>query len=143
MSCCPHRVRSEDILDLMFSIAPQFETTDPVKLASYERLIDALRCMVNERLLGCCATLAFANLLAHYLSIQSNPSLGVTNSMTEGQLSISYANTVNASFYSSTPYGQAFKQLISNVVATPITTNQGRRWVGPSCCGSYGFGFWP
>lgn len=39
---------NQQIIDMLFIIAPQFVTDDPIKLAQYNSLIDALRCMVNE-----------------------------------------------------------------------------------------------
>lgn len=139
---CDNTITDAEILALLFVIAPQFQTTDPVKLASYATLIEALRCMINTRLLGCCAVLAFANLLAHYLTLQGNSIMGVSNSISEGQLSISMANTVNGNFFGSSPYGQSYWQLIKNVRIGPYVTNSRRSFYGPSCCGyGYGFGF--
>ena len=140
---CNGTLTDQEIIDLLFIIAPQFVTTDPVKLAQYATLIEALRCMINVRLLGCCAALAFANLLAHYLSLQLNPALGLSTSLTEGQLSIGLASTVSTgSFYFSTPYGQAYWQLVSKFKVGAFVTNAGRFGIGsfgygPSCCGGY------
>lgn len=89
MSCAGSLIPNSEIIALLFVIAPQFITTDPEKLAAINTLIDALRCMINEKALGCCAVLAFANLLAHYLTLQINPYIGISNSISEGQLSIS------------------------------------------------------
>lgn len=141
MSCAGSLITNAEIIALLFVIAPQFQTTDPVKLAGYNALIDVLRCMINETALGCCAILAFANLLAHYLTIQINPYLGVSNSISEGQLSISMANTVNGNFWGSTPYGQAYWTLVGNYKVGAYVTNSRRGWIGPSCCGG-GFGPW-
>lgn len=133
---CASNITDDQILALLFLIAPQFATDDPVKIASYKLLIDALRCMINEAALGCCAILAFANLLAHYLMLQTNPSLGITTSLSEGQLSIGYASTVSSGdFYYSTSYGQAYQQLVGRVRMTPYVTNSRRGFYGPSCCG--------
>jgi hypothetical protein len=140
MSCAGSLITNDQILALLFAIAPQFATTDPVKLAGYNALIDALRCMVNEKLLGCCAVLAFANLLAHYLTMQANGYLGITSSISEGQLSISLANTANGNFYGSSPYGQAYWQIIGNFKIGAYVTNSRGGWFGPTCCGSPGFG---
>lgn len=142
MSCAGSTITNDQILALLFVIAPQFATDDPVKLAGYNALIDALRCMINENLLGCCALLAYANLLAHYLTLQLNPILGTSNSISEGQLSISMANTVNGNFFGSTPYGQAYLQIIGKYSVGAYVTNSRRAWYGPSCCsGGYGYGF--
>lgn len=141
---CNGTLTEAEILELLFAIAPQFVTTDPVKLATYTTLIEALRCMINVRLLGCCAALAFANLLAHYLSIQLNPLVGITSNLTEGQLSIGLGNTVaSGNFFFSTPYGQAYWQIISKFKVGGFVTNAPRfgfafgGFYGPSCCGGY------
>lgn len=144
MSCASSKISNEQVLALLFAIAPQFATTDPVKLAAYNLLIDSLRCMINESALGCCGVLAFANLLAHYLTLQLNPYLGVSNSISEGQLSLSLANTVaNGNFWASSPYGQAYWQLVGNYKLGAYVTNT--RMVGgygPQCCNGYGYGFY-
>lgn len=141
MSCAGSTITNAEILALLFAIAPQFATTDPVKLAGYNLLIDALRCMINEKLLGCCAVLAFANLLAHYLTLQINPSLGVAANLHEGQLSIGLVTGANGNFFVSTPYGQAYLQLIGNFKIGAYITNSRGGWYGPTCCGGGGFGF--
>lgn len=140
---CVSTITNEEVLALLFIIAPQLETTDPVKLASYNALLDALRCEVNDRFLGCCATLALANLLAHYLSVSLNPGLGIQTSISEGQLSIGLASSLNSGFFSSSPYGQAYLSLIGKFKIGAMVTNSGRGyWYGPQCCGGgYGFGF--
>lgn len=140
---CNSKVTDAEILALLFIIAPQFSTTDPVKLAAYRNLIEALRCMINETALGCCAVLAFANLLAHYLTLQLNPNLGIVSNMTEGQLSIGYGTTVaNGAFFNSTAYGQAYQQLIGRYKMGAYITNTRRGWYGPACCGG-GQGYGP
>lgn len=126
-------ITAAEVLALLFIIAPQFSTTDPVKLAEYETLINALSCQINCAVLGCCAALAFANLLAHYLTMQNNQYLGIGTSISEGQLSIGFASTVGGSFYGSTPYGQAYQQFLSSYRIGAIVTNTSRRWYGPSC----------
>ena len=134
---CVSKITDDQILALLFIIAPQFATTDPVKIAAYKLLIDALRCMINESALGCCAVLAFANLLAHYLTIQINPNTGITTNLSEGQLSIGFGSTVNSgSFFYSTPYGQAYMQLIGRYKLGAYITNTRRGFYGPTCCSS-------
>ncbi len=133
---CASLITDDQILALLFALAPQFATTDPVKIAAYKVLIDALRCMINESALGCCALLAFANLLAHYLTIQLNPSIGIQTSMSEGQLSIGYASNINSGdFYNSTPYGQQYQMLVKRFIFGAYVSNTRRGWHGPSCCG--------
>lgn len=133
MSDCSH-ITNQQILELLFVIAPQFATTDPVKLQSYNALIDALRCTVNCKRLGCCALLAFANLVAHYLTMQSNPLMGVGTSLSEGQLSIGLSSTTNGNFFGSTPYGQAYQNFLSKIKLTPYVTNSIPVWRGPAGC---------
>lgn len=130
-------VSNDQVLALLFVIAPQFKTDDPVILAGYNALIDALRCMINFRVLGCCALLAFANLLAHYLTLQANPSLGVSSNLSEGQLSIGLATTVSGNFFGSSPYGQAYLQIIGKYRIGAYITNSRRFYYGPPCCGGY------
>ncbi len=143
MSCASSKITNEQVLALLFIIAPQFATTDPVKLAAYNALIDALRCMINEAALGCCAALAFANLLAHYLTLQANPSLGITSSISEGQLSLGFATTAaSGAFFNSTAYGQAYQQLIGRFKMGAYITNTRRGFYGPACCGG-GQGYGP
>lgn len=140
MSDCSKTVTNSEVIALLFAIAPQFKTEDPDILAGYNALLDSLRCLVNTKLLGCCAALALANLLAHYLTLQGNPFLGTEASLTEGQLSITKANTVN-NFYQSTAYGQAYLQIIGRYKVGAYITNTGRGWRGPACCG-FGPGFY-
>jgi hypothetical protein len=129
-------ITNAEILALLFAIAPQFATTDPAKLAGYNSLIDALRCMINCQVLGCCAALAFANLLAHYLTMQGNQYLGVGTNISEGQLSLGLSATINANAFASTPYGQQYLNILAKFRVGALVTNVGPRWYGPSCgCG--------
>lgn len=129
-------ITNAEILAILFVIAPQFATTDPIILGSYNTLIDALRCMINCSLLGCCAELAFANLLAHYLTMQGNQYLGIGTNISEGQLSIGLSSTVNSNAFASTPYGQQYLNILSRFRVGAYVTNIARRFYGPSCgCG--------
>lgn len=139
MSCCPTRVPSQEVLALLFLIAPQFSTDDQEKIDSYLLLIDSLRCMINESALGCCAALAFANLLAHYLTVQANSMTGIATGLHEGQLSISLGTTIGGVPWQSTAYGQAYWQYVSTYKLGAYITNSRRIWVGPACCGGYGY----
>lgn len=132
MSCDP-TVTNAEVLALLFAIAPQLATTDPVKLAQYNVILDSIRCLVNEKALGCCAALALANLLAHFIVMSNNPSLGITTSLTEGQLSIGLANTVGGSAYSATIYGQTYQMLIGKYKVGALVINGGGGWYGPPC----------
>lgn len=124
---------NQEIIDLLFIIAPQFKTTDPVILAGYNILIDALRCQLNFSALGCCYVLAFANLLAHQLTITKFPLLGTSNSISEGQLSISSSFTVNGVSYNSTAYGQAYQTIISRYRIGAYVPSNRLGIYGPPC----------
>lgn len=137
-------VTNQQILDILFLIAPQFITDDPVVLARYNSLIDVLRCSLNPRLLSCCGALALANLLAHYLSVPSGATGGAISSISEGDLSISYAVNASDSFYNLTAYGKAFLNFLSTKKMTPIVTNGMARYPGTLAWGAfYGTPFGP
>jgi hypothetical protein len=138
--CVKNVVTNAEVIAMLFVIAPQFESDDPIVIASYNALLDALRCMVNLKVLCDCGLLALANLLAHYLVMKNNPYLGVANSISEGQLSISASYNTNGNFYLTSPYGQAYWNIISRYRIGAYVTNTRRGWYGPSCCG-YGFRF--
>ncbi len=131
------QVTNEKIIELLFIIAPQFITDDPIILAQYEALIEALECMINVNVLGCCALLAYANLLAHYLTLQKNPGLGVATSLTEGQLSIGISPTTSSgNYFNASPYGQAYMQIVGKYRLGAYVTNSRSFFNGPSCgCG--------
>lgn len=139
--CVQSVITNEQVIAMLFIIAPQFESDDPIVIARYNALLDALRCMINLKVLGCCGLLALANLLAHYLVMQNNPYLGIANSISEGQLSISATYNNNGNFYLTSPYGQAYWNLISRYRLGAYVTNSRRRWYGPACCGG-GYGPW-
>lgn len=125
-----------EVLALLFVIAPQFKTTDPDTLAGYNALIDALRCEINASVLGCCSLLAMVYLLAHMLTIQTNPYVGISNSISEGQLSLSLGTNINGNAFASTPYGQQFWYLIGKYKVGAYVTGSRRTWYGPACgCG--------
>jgi hypothetical protein len=124
---------NDQILELLFIIAPQFKTDDTIILESYYTLIEALECFINPNVLACCAVMAYANLLAHFLTLQKNPVLGISSSLSEGQLSIYTATTTGMNFLSATPYGQAYQQIIGKFRVGAYVTNSGRFFRGPEC----------
>lgn len=126
-------VTNDQILQLLFIIAPQFVTTDPVKLAAYNLLIDSLRCQVNTGVLGCCSVLIYANLLAHYLTLQNSQYLGIATSISEGSLSIGFSGGGNRSFYNTSPYGLAYLSLTGNYRVGLYVTGNSRWQYGPPC----------
>ena len=136
MSCCTSSISDIQILNLLFIIAPQFKTIDPIILAEYTILIESLRCMINEKALGCCATLAFANLLAHYLTVSINPQIGIATSLSEGSLSIGLSSTAgNGNFFFSTPYGQSYSNFLSRFkIGAYVTGSRYANFLG-GCCG--------
>ena len=123
---------------MLFCIAPQFETDDEDKLACYNKIIDALRCQVNLKIIKCCGTLAYVYLLAHTLQIRSNPQTGIASSMSEGDLSISFAITSESGYLNSTSFGKAYLDLIKRTVFAPtvsnLPTNFNPRNIYGTCC---------
>lgn len=114
---------NSEILDLLFCLAPSFSTEDADTLACYNTIIDALRCQVNTGIVKCCGTLAYVYLLAHLLTLRDNPQSGVASSMTEGNLSISFAVSSDSSFLNLTPWGRAYQDLIKRTVFAPMVSN--------------------
>lgn len=141
-------ISSSAILDALFLIAPQFQTSDPTILDNYYSLIELIRCQVNERILACCGVMVFAFLLAHYLTLQTNPNLGVYSQMAEGQLSIGFNVNADISVLNLTPYGRSYVDLINRTVVGSTVTNLPVVLGGViqnmplGCCnGGFGWGF--
>lgn len=131
-------ISNQQILDNLFCIVPQFATTDPEKLACYNNIINLLRCQVNEKVLKCCGILAYVYLLAHMLSLQANPNIGIASNLSEGDLSIGLAVSPTAGFLQGTAYGKAYQDLIRRTVLGVFTSNlpQGMQIPYGSCgCG--------
>jgi len=145
---CQNSISDNAVLDALFILAPQFATTDPTKLAQYVALIDLVRCQINARILSCCGVMVFAFLVAHYLTLQTNPNLGMASNMTEGQLSIGFNVSADMGFLLLTPYGRAYADLIKRTVVGSTVTNLpvnlgGVQTNAPwGCCGP-GLGSWP
>ena len=132
---------NQQIIDALFLIAPQFISTDPVVLARYNALINLLRCMISTTAFKCCGLLAFANLLAHYLTINLIPFAGTAASMSEGDLSISFATNTNATdFFGRTIYGQAFLQMVGGLRLGPFVASGYARYPGVLAMGWGGYG---
>lgn len=118
-------------------IAPQFATVNPVTLANYESLYTLITCQVNQCLLGCNSALIFAFLLAHYLTISLNPSLGVNGGMKEGELSIDFNVSPDMSSLNLTPYGRSYIDLVKRTVIGSTVTNLPPQFGGiPGVCGA-------
>lgn len=124
---------NEEILNLLYCIAPQFANPTAEQLACYNLIIEALRCQVNEGIIKCCTTLAYVYLLAHMLTIRLNPNTGVVSSMSEGGLSISFAVSQDSTFLNATSYGKAYQDLVKRTVFAPMVTNV------PSNLNPYGY----
>lgn len=116
-------IPNQTIIDTLFVIAPQFYTTDPVKLANYNTMIGLLRCQVNEQVLSCCGVLTYVYLLAHWLQLQTNPQIGVASNLSEGDLSIGLAISPDSSILNATQYGRLYKDLIKRTVIGSTVTN--------------------
>lgn len=140
------------ILAVLFLIAPQFITTDPDKLAQYNSIIDLVRNQVNVRFLSCNAQLAFALLVAHYLTLAANPTLGVYSNMTEGQLSLGFNIAQDSNALNLTPYGRSYLELVNRTTVGTTVTNLpiglggvANPQLSSGCCGGaygYGIGYW-
>lgn len=139
-----HNVTNAEVLEILFAIAPQFVTDDPAKLNTYIILLDQLRCFYNPRVWCCSGALGLANLLAHYLSLAANPALGQVASMSEGDLSISYATASNEDFLNLSAYGKAFKMMRGQIRAGPLVATGSCRIPGTIAWGAfYGTPFGP
>lgn len=114
---------NSQILDLLFCIAPSFKTEDADKLECYNTIINEIRCLVNERFIKCCTKLAYVYLLAHTLQIRDNPQTGIATSMSEGDLSVSFAVTADTSYLKTTSWGKAYLDLIKRTVFAPTVSN--------------------
>jgi len=138
-------VSNQTIIDALFVIEPSFITTDPVRLAQINSLIDLISCMICEDLYGNCYVLAYAYLLAHFLYMADNgPTIGAVSSLSEGGLSISY--DTSATNFNGSIYGRQFLSIpkvnLSNSFAAGgypncallATINGYRNWGSGGCC---------
>lgn len=128
-------ISNQQILDALFCLAPQFITTDPDTLACYNSIIALVRCQVSENVLKCCGLLVYVYLLAHMLTLRSNPTTGVISSMSEGELSISFAVSPDSDFLLSTSYGKAYSDLIRRTVFGGFNTGSSSIGLGHGSCG--------
>lgn len=110
-------------LDALYLYAPQFITDDPDTLARYESIYTLLLCQINFTLLSCCGVSVLAFLLAHYLTIAANPTIGMQSSISEGDLSISYNVSADMNALLLTPYGRSYLDLIKRTVIGSTVTN--------------------
>ncbi len=135
---------SNDILNALFLVAPQFYTTDPTQLSNLYAMIALVQPQVNSTVIGCNATLAAAFLTASYLTLQNNANLGVYSNMAEGQLSIGFNVAQDMLFLNTNPYGRAYIDIINRTVVGSTVTNipvsLGGVITNGLACGCYGYG---
>lgn len=139
-------ISANAVLDALFLIAPQFYTTDPTILANIYALIQLVSSQVNASILACNGVLAYAFLVAHYLSLQANPNLAMNNNMAEGQLSIGFNVASDMIALDMTPYGRSYIDLINRTVVGSTVTNLPLALGGvitnaPLTCGCNGQGY--
>lgn len=141
-------ISSSAILDALFALIPSYYSTDPVVLARYNTLIALIRCQFNESVLVCCGVMAYAFLLAHYLTMGDNPNIGVYSNITEGQLSLGFNVGQDMNALNLTPWGRAYQDLIKRTVVGSTVTNLPPSLGGviqnnplnSGCCGAFGWG---
>jgi hypothetical protein len=114
---------SNDVLNALFLVAPQYYTTDPTQLTNLYAMIALVSPQVNSAVIGCNAALAAAFLTASYLTLQSNPNLGVFSNLAEGQLSAGFNLAQDMNFLNTNPYGRAYIELINRTVVGSTVTN--------------------
>lgn len=142
-------ISASEVLSALFIYAPQFYTTDTERLAYLNSLYTLLLCQINPSFLSCCGVSVMAFLMAHYLTLASNPSLGMTSSISEGDLSLSYNVSADMKALLLTPYGRSYLDLVKRTtVGTTVTNlppvfggiNQGMPVTAGCACG-FGWGF--
>ena len=111
------------VLSALFRYAPQFYTTDPDRLAYLSGLYDMLLCQINAQFLSCCGPSVMAFLMAHYLTIASNPNIGVLSNIAEGDLSLGYNVASDMTALQMTPYGRSYLDLIKRTTIGSTVTN--------------------
>jgi hypothetical protein len=116
-------VSVNDVLNTLFLIAPQYQTTDPVALQNLQNMIALVLTQINTQVLVCNAALAAAFLTAAYLTLSTNPLLGVFSNEAEGQLSLGFNVSADMSFLNTNPYGRAYIDLINRTVVGSTVTN--------------------
>jgi|GEM_PF-1892378 len=116
-------ISSENVINALFIIAPQFYTTDPAKLAYLNTLYTLLQGQVNPKFLSCNGVLIYAFLMAHYLTLAQNPNLGIFNNIKEGDLSLGYNVSADMDALLLTPYGRSYLDLVNRTVVGSTVTN--------------------
>ena len=142
-------ISAETVISALFLIAPQFYTTDPDILASYNELYTLVSCQINPQILSCCGVMVFAFLMAHYLTLSTTPTLGMQSNIHEGDLSIGYNVAYNMSALEMTPYGRSYLDLVKRTVVGSTVTNLPVIFggviqnmpLGMGCCNGGGWGY--
>lgn len=116
-------ISSSQVIPLLFVYAPQFYTTDPTQLAYYNTLYSALTCQVNAQFLSCCGPSVFAFLMAHYLTIANNPTIGMLSNIHEGALSLGYNVSADMDALLLTPYGRSYLDLVKRTTVGSTVSN--------------------
>lgn len=141
-------VNYSQVQSALFLIAPQFTSVDPTVIANYQTLYNLLLCQINQCLLTCNTPLIFAFLMAHYLTIASQPNgpnTGVYSGMHEGELNLNFNVSADMSSLNTTIYGRSYIDLVKRTVIGTTVSNLppvfGGIQVsipGAGCCGGYG-----
>jgi len=141
-------ISPETVISALFLYAPQFFTTDPDRLAYLNSLYTLLKCQVNSQFLSCCGVSVFAFLMAHYLTIASNPNLGILSNISEGDLSLGYNVASDMTALELTPYGRSYLDLVkrttlgSTVTNLPVILGGVAQNMPLGCCnGGWGWGY--
>lgn len=119
----PPKPTDDQIIAMLFIIAPQFKTTDADTLANYRALIAVIWCEVNWPVVACCGILVIVYLLAHMLTMAANPLVGVATNLSEGDLSIGLAVAAGGDILDATSYGKSYRDLIKRKVIGVTVSN--------------------
>jgi hypothetical protein len=116
-----------DIRDVLFILAPEFETVDSTELNRIDTIIGLAQKRVNSRIFGEKYNEGVAWLTAHMLKRTAIATSGLTGNVIKEKLAdqeITYSDTSKIAgipnFYGSTIYGQEFWNLLKTLQATPF-----------------------
>ena len=103
---------AESIRDILFRIAPEFETSNPDELAKIDLFIEDAKCDVPVSKLGKKADRAVAYYTAHLLTCIGND--GVISQEKIGDESVSYA--IDRNDINSTKYLRTYERMTANLI---------------------------
>jgi hypothetical protein len=116
-----------DIREVLFILAPEFETADSTELNRIDTIIGLAQKKVNARIFGEKYNEGVAWLTAHMLKRSALATSGLTGNVVKEKLAdqeITYSDTSKITgipnFYGSTIYGQEFWNLLKTLQATPF-----------------------